>query len=375
MSNRENTLNVDTTTSTGNPDNGPDTAADTGDTAGVTTVAPDTGNVASAAPTGTTGTGDQGDAASLLDAVKQANEAQPGTPEGNAAMAALTSAVEAATGTPVEPVVHKAEPKPIKARGETNKAYNKRVAAWRAGQPQGATPDKAEPKPQGGKATTSNPHTGAKAEPAKPAATTVTTVAAAKPAKVTPREAALADNTLTAGYDLSHWPTWCPIKPSREAIMAARALGRHEALTKSELAIATAIEQGNPLNGGRQCNVPDLGTAYNTVPQVNKGGHAKPDPKMVVINQAAYDGDLSLIKGACMGQNPESTLTGTRAKAVYGAQLTARGLKKVEAFFQANGLKVPRWLSDPHGVADEMAIAAQKAAKAAAKQAKSNVPA
>ena len=343
MNTNENTLNVDTAPATdqaSNPDHAsqaPTGGADAVEaTAGTATATAE--KLTSDAPTGDTGTADSG-------TPDQASNPDQGAPAG---------------------AVLQVEPKPIKARGETNKAYNKRVAAWRAGQPQGATPDKPA-KPEAAKGDQGKGET-------KPPATPV--ISAAKPAKQTPREAALADNTLTAGYDLSHWPSWCPIKPSREAIMASRALGRHEALTKSELAIATAIEQGNPLHAGRQCNVPDLGTAFNTVPQVNKGGHAKPDPKMVVINMAAYDGDLSLVKGACMGLNPASTLSGARAKAVYGATLTAKALKKVEAYFSANGLKVPRWLSDPHGVADEMAIAAEKAAKAAAREAKkSNVPA
>jgi hypothetical protein len=336
------TSNTDQATVTVAPDMAATTAIDTGTGAGGTDTA-SAENLTSEAPAGTTG---QGDGNGLLAAVEAANNAKPGTPEGDAAMTALTSAVEAATNAPVEADKVAGATKPAKNKGESNKAYNKRLAAWQAKQAEKpvepAAPVEAEkPAPEG-----ATP----KAE--KPAATV--TVTAAKPAKLTPREAALANVDFVGGYDLSKWPrALAHIKPSLEAIQAVRATGVLSTfITKNELAFAVYV---HPAALG--VNVYDVATALQAV---LGGAH---DHKMNVVNQKAKPAGMVTLR---QGRVPSVVEPQGKAAVSYFAPFTGRAMKLITASFAKQGLTVPLWLSEPDRCMAE---------QAAATLAQSNVPA
>jgi hypothetical protein len=323
----------------------------------------------------------------LLDALHNAASTTPGTPAGDAATAALTAAVEAATSAPVDPAklvggkpvtVPVIKVPPTKAKGESNKAFNKRLAGWYKANPDYKAPAKGA-SDQGKPATPATPADQGKPanEPAAKPDNKPATVEPAKPAKPLTKAAALAVNAsvdMPGGYDFSRWPSWFNgMKISHEAILAARAFNLFGDASKNVLAIAATLEQGRPENfdpaTGRVFNVFDWGYAYTTLPQHS---HTKPDNKQNAPLKAADSGLMYLDRGLRMpGQNPASTVGQGSARVVYRSTgLTSKGLKLVEAYFNARGLKVPLWLSDHSAAMAEYEAAKVKAAQAAEREAR-----
>src|SRR5258706_534330 len=174
-------------------------------------------------------------------------------------------------------------------------------------------------KPQGGTVTKGK-------GPATP------TVAAAKPAKLTPRETALANDKLVRGYDFSKWPkAMAAIMPTANVIDAVRSTVVLKTLiTKTELALCAYA-----MPGAQRFNVYDVATALQNV---LGGSH---DHKMNTVNQKA------VLSGMWVRLNPAARavgLTDGKNLIAYAVGPSAKGLIKIRA---ALGDKTPKhWLPE-----------------------------
>src|SRR5258706_9050141 len=120
-------------------------------------------------------------------------------------------------------------------------------------------------------------------------------VAAAKPARLTPRETAAADPQNTRGHDFSKWPkAMLAIMPTADVIDAVRSTGVLKTLiTKTELALCVYA-----MPEAQRFNVYDVATALQNV---LGGSH---DPKMNTVNHK------SIPSGMWLRLNPAARAVG-----------------------------------------------------------------